>query len=64
MGLAWTRSPRSLQPDRNEETVERLRRADEERFAKSGMGIGLTSNEDNAAAANAGDAIVDAILKR
>jgi len=34
------------------------------RFEKSGMGIGLTSNEDNAAAANAGNAIVDAILKR
>jgi len=35
-----------------------------QRFEKSGMGIGLTANEDNAAAASAGEAIVDAILKR
>ena len=33
-------------------------------FEKSGLGIGLTANENNAAAESAGDAIVDAILKR
>jgi hypothetical protein len=34
------------------------------RFEKNGMGLGLTEADDNAAAASAGSALVDAILTR